>query len=68
MKVDELKAELDRRGISNKGKKAFLREKLEKAMKDKVPNITKKTCAAALNGFVTKSQWNLIDDLKLPTL
>ena len=68
MKVDELKAELDRRGISNKGKKDFLREKLRKAMKDKIRNITKKTCAVAPNGFVTKAQWYLIDDSRLPTL
>ena len=68
MKVDKLKAALTIRGISNKGKKAFLREKLEKAMADKTPNITKKTCAAAPNGFVTKAQWHIIDDSKLPTL
>ena len=68
MRVDELKAELTIRGISNKGKKAFLREKLEKAMEDKIPNIKKKTCAAAPNGFITKAQWHLIDDSKLPTL
>ena len=68
MNVDEFQAALTIRGILNKGKKSFLREKLEKEMTDKTPNITKKTFAAAPNGFVTKAQWHLIDDSKLPTL
>ena len=68
MRVDDLKKELDMRGISNKGKKEFLLEKLRKAMVDKVTLLEKKTKSAAPNGFADNALWHLIDKSKLPTL
>ena len=68
MKVDELRTALDMRGISKKGLKNELVEKLKRAMVDKVGIIDKETTCAPCNGFPSTAQWELIDSRSLDTL
>ena len=60
MKVDSLKAELRKRGISTSGKKAELVDKLKKAMVDKIPLVAEMTCSLAPNGFDQRARWRLL--------
>ena len=51
MKVDELKSELDKRGLSKTGLKKDLLERMYKAMDEGTPCIDKETVAPAPTGF-----------------
>ena len=68
MKVDDLRAELTKRGISKNGLKKELVEKLTRAMADKVPIVNQETTCAPTTGFPTTAQWHLIDSESLDTV
>ena len=62
MKVDELKAELKKRGLAVRGKKDELKEKLKKAMEDKVPVLATATSepTRANQGFAEGTFWQFL--------
>ena len=60
-KVDELKLELDKRGLSKSGLKAELRERLKKAVVDKIPVMDAEKISAGPSGFDVGCKWRLID-------
>ena len=67
MKVDELKSELDKRGLSKTGLKKDLLERMYKAMDEGTPCIDKETVAPAPTGFHRNARWKLLDSDVLPT-
>ena len=60
MKVDQLGAELRSRGISHRGLKAELVERLNKACEDKVLLIDEVTTSVGPSGFDESSKWRLL--------
>ena len=68
LKVDELRAELIKRGLSKNGLKLDLQERLSKAMDDGVLCIKTTTTAAAPTGFHKNARWHFIDSKDLPDL
>ena len=60
MKVDQLRKELRLRGLSHRGLKAELIERLNKACEDKVPLINEVTTSVGPSGFDERAQWRLL--------
>ena len=60
MKVDQLRKELRLRGLSHRGLKQELIERLNKACEDKVPLINEATTSVGPSGFDTNAKWKLL--------
>ena len=61
LKVDELREELSKRGVSKTGKKAELQEKLRIALRNRTPLLSVERASAAPNGFEEGARWRLLD-------
>ena len=61
LKVDELREELMKRGVSKTGKKAELQEKLRIALHNRTPLLSIERASAAPNGFEEGARWRLLD-------
>ena len=68
MKVDDLRAELTKRGISSLGLKKELVEKLTRTIAHQVPIVNQETTCSATTGFPTTAQWHLLDTDSLDTV
>ena len=64
MKVDLLKIELRKRGISTSGKKTELLEKLRNAMRERIPLVAEATTSVAPSGFDVRARWRLLLNVK----
>ena len=60
-KVDELRQELEKRGLSKTGLKAELTEMLKKAMVDKISVVDIEKFSAGPNGFDEGCRWRLLE-------
>ncbi len=60
MKVDQLRKELRSRGLSDRGLKAELIERLNNACEDKVPLINEVTTSVGPSGFDENAKWKLL--------
>ena len=61
LKVDELREELTRRSLSKAGLKAELRERLKKAMIDKISVVDAAKSSSGPVGFETGCKWNVLE-------
>ncbi len=61
LKVDELKGELTRRSLSKAGLKAELRERLKKAMIDKIPICDVEKLSSGPIGFKKGYKWSVLE-------
>ena len=61
LKVDELRQELTRRSLSKAGLKAELRERLKKAMIDKIPVVDAAKSSSGPDGFDKGCRWNVLE-------
>jgi len=60
-KVDELRKELEKRSLSKAGLKAELKERLKKAMVDKVPVVDAEKFAPGPDSFDKGSRWRILE-------
>ena len=61
LKVDELRQELTKRSLSKAGLKAELRERLKKAMVDKIPVVDVAKSSSGPEGFDKGCRWNVLE-------
>ena len=64
IKVDLLKIELRKRGLSTSGKKTELIEKLRNAMRDRIPLVAEATTSVAPSGFDVRARWMLLSNVE----